>query len=133
MVEDDKRFGFDKEQVGDAQFVGIGVGQVFVLADEVIGGVADAARPEVGQVGGSFGLADGQVPKHAQGVGAAEALRAFGGADAHHAAARLDAPPLAGANKRVAGDALALFDTFQKKTWVSGNLEVRRKRRLQVG
>ncbi len=65
MVEDNEGFGFDKEQIGNTQLIGVGVGQGFVLADQIVRGVTDAARPEVGQVGGGLGVADGQIPEHA--------------------------------------------------------------------
>jgi hypothetical protein len=133
VVEDDERFGFNEEQVGEAQLVGVTVGQTLVLPNEIVGGVADTARPEVGQVGVRLSAPDGQLPEDAQRVLALEALGSLRGADAHRTAPRLDAAAFAGTDKRIAGDALALFNRLEQKTRVSGDLEVGRQRGLEVG
>ena len=62
-----------------------------------------------------------------------EGLAPFRGGQGDVGSADLEAPPLAATDERVAGDAFALLDALEQKAGMAGDLQIGRKRGLEVG
>ena len=106
VVEDRHQLRFDEEQVGRADLVGVGVGQFFVVAHQVIGHVTHRSAPEGRQVVAVLHLAVNGVVKGGQRVVGFH-LRAV---DGERAALQAKDPARSHADDRVAAPALAGLD-----------------------
>jgi hypothetical protein len=133
VVEHEEHLGLDEAEVGHAELVGVRVREALVEAHEVVGGVPDRAAPEGGQVGVALRGPHRTVPQHAQRVARHDRLAAPPLRDGQPLAAGLEAAPRAGADERVARHPLPLLDGLEQERRGTGDLEVGRQGRLEVG
>ena len=133
VVEHHDHLGLDEAQVRDPQLVGVRVGQALVEPHQVVGRVPDDAAPEGRQERMRLGRAHRALPQHAQRVAGRQGLAPPPFGDGQAIAARLEAPARAGAEERVARDALPLLHGLEQERRLAGDLQVRGERGVEVG